>query len=63
MSGVIFGGRTAARVKKKVYKMIVRPVMMYVWEELTKRWTGVEMHISEGQLRSSVMKIKLERLR
>lgn len=63
MSGVIFGGRTAARVKKKVYKMIVRPVMMYVWEELTKRWTGVEMDISEGQLRSSVMKIKLERLR
>lgn len=60
MSGVIFGGRTAARVKKKVYKMIVRTAMMYVGEALTKRWAGVEMDISEGQLRSSVMETKLE---
>lgn len=63
MSGVIFGGRTAARVKKKVYKMIVRTAVMYVWEALTKRWAGVEMDISEGRLRSSVMKTKSERLR
>lgn len=56
VSGVMRDRRTAARVRGKVCKLVMRPAVMYGQEaqmEEAPGWAGLEMSSSEGALRFS----------
>ena len=54
MSGVMCAKGGSARMKGKMYKVVVRPVMLYGLETVAPRkrqeaWTGTGMSTSEGE--------------